>query len=241
MTKENKVKIAAIGDIHVRETSQNEYQELFQEISKNADVLGLCGDLTNLGLVKEAEVLAQELSHCTIPVVAVLGNHDYESGKENKIREVLINAGVSMLDVESKTIDNVGFAGVKGYIGGFDTNMLGAFGEKGIKNIVSDTLNEVLHLENSLSQLQTDRKVVLMHYSPVKDTLEGEPLEIYTYLGSSRLSEPIDNYKASAVFHGHAHFGSPEGKTLTGIPVYNVSLPVLRKENPKKPYRIIEI
>jgi Icc-related predicted phosphoesterase len=241
MHMNKKLRIAAIGDIHVGRTHWGPYDELFREISGKADVLILCGDLTNYGLPEEAELLATQLQACSIPIIGVLGNHDYQSGKKDTLKQILTQGKMVVLEDEPFEIQGVGFAGTKGFAGGFGQHMLGSFGEEGIKQFVQEAVNETLRLEGQLSTLESEKKIVLLHYSPVKDTLVGEPEEIFPYLGSSRLSEPIDNYNVTAVFHGHAHHGTHEGKTLTGIPVYNVSYPLMQKRNEKHPYALIEI
>ena len=236
------IRIAALSDIHVTERSHNKYQDLFSVISQKADILALSGDLTDHGLVSEAEILNAELVACTIPKVAVLGNHDYENGQEEEIKHTLRSAGVNLLEDEEFIFEDVGFAGVKGFGGGFGKFMLGSFGEKAMKAFVEEAVQEAEKLELSLSKVDhTEKKVVLMHYSPTPTTLTGEPLEIFPFLGSSRLEEVIDRYEVSAVFHGHAHFGSLEGKTTKGIPVYNVAFPLLQKHTPKTPYKIYNL
>ncbi len=239
----NLLRIAAIGDIHVSKSSQGVFHPLFAQISKTADVLVLCGDFTDYGLPEEARILARELTtSVNIPVVAVLGNHDYESGHEGEIRQILLDAGVAVLDGEATEVHGVGFAGVKGFGGGFGRGALGPWGERAIKNFVQEAIDESLKLEAALARLRTNRRVALLHYSPVRATVEGEPPEIFPYLGSSRLEEPINRYRVSAVFHGHAHRGSAEGRTASGVPVYNVAMPLLARLNPDRPpYLIVEL
>lgn len=232
--------IAAIGDIHIGRAGWGPYTDLFQEISEKADVLLLCGDLTHGGTPEEAENLSTQLAQCTIPVIGVLGNHDYASGNQEKITDIL-KGEMILLDEEPFEVKGVGFAGVKGFGGGFEEYMQSGFGEQTMKDFVQETLSEVLKLESQLSILETEKKVVLLHYSPVRGTLKGESEELYPFLGSSRLAEPIDNFKVTAAFHGHAHYGTYEGKTLSNIPVYNVSSPIMQKLNPKQPYALIEI
>jgi uncharacterized protein len=236
-----KIKIAALGDIHVRETSAGQYKDLFLDMSKNADIFVLCGDLCDLGLPSEAEILAAELRSCSIPVVGVLGNHDYESGQQDKVTEILTQAGMMVLDNEPFELLGVGFAGVKGFGGGFDKYMLGSFGETHIKDFVAEALKEELKLETQLQRLTTEKKVVALHYSPIRATIEDEPAEIWPFLGCSRLASPIDQYEATVAFHGHAHHGNYEGHTEKGTPVYNVSSPIMQKRNPKQPYAVIEV
>jgi Icc-related predicted phosphoesterase len=237
------LRIAAIGDIHVSKTSQGVFHALFAQISDNADVLLLCGDFTDYGLPEEARVLARELTtSVNIPVLAVLGNHDYESGHQDEIRQVLGDAGIIVLDGEATEVHGVGFAGVKGFGGGFGRGALGPWGEPVIKQFVQEAIDEALKLESALARLRTHRRVAILHYSPVRSTVEGEPPEIFPYLGSSRLEEPINRYRVSAVFHGHAHRGAAEGRTASGVPVYNVAMPLLARLNPDRPpYLIVEL
>jgi Icc-related predicted phosphoesterase len=216
------IRLAAIGDLHVTEESEHAYRDLFAEVSEAADVLALCGDLTNFGKIREAEILAEDLRACTIPIVAVLGNHDHECGHAEEVSHILHQAGATMLGDQAVEIEGVGFAGVKGFIGGFGRGELGAFGEPAIKRFVDEALNEGRILENALRSLKTERTVAVLHYSPVVDTVEGEPPEIFPFLGCSRLGDAIDRFDhVTAVVHGHAHRGSYEGRTARGTPVYN--------------------
>jgi Icc-related predicted phosphoesterase len=237
------LRIAAIGDLHVTKQSQGQFQPLFTQISANADVLVLCGDFTDYGLPEEARVLAKELTTSVkIPVIAVLGNHDYEGGHQQEIRQILSDAGVTPLDGEATEIHGVGFAGVKGFAGGFGRGALGPWGEHVIKQFVQEAVDEAMKLEAALARLRTQQRIAVLHYSPIRGTVEGEPPEIFPYLGSSRLEEPINRYRVSAVFHGHAHRGTPEGRTSSGVPVYNVAMPLLARVNPDRPpYLIVEI
>ena len=230
------LRIAAMGDIHVSKSSQGAFHALFTQISSTADVFVLCGDFTDYGLPDEARILARELTATMkIPVVAVLGNHDYEGGQQDEVRRILADAGVTVLDGEATEIHGVGFAGVKGFAGGFGRGALGPWGERAIKAFVQEAVDEALKLESALARLRTQRRVAVLHYAPIRGTVEGEPLEIFPYLGSSRLEEPINRYRVSAVFHGHAHRGAPEGRTATGVPVYNVAMPLLARLNPTRP------
>ena len=237
------LRIAAVGDLHVSKTSQGRFQALFSQISGSADVLLLCGDFTDYGTSEEARILARELTASVkIPVIAVLGNHDYEAGKQGEITQILTDAGVSVLDGEVVEVHGVGFAGVKGFAGGFGRGALGPWGERSIKMFVQEAIDESLKLEAALARLRTPRRVAVLHYAPIRGTVEGEPVEIYPYLGSSRLEEPINRYRVSAVFHGHAHRGAPVGRTATGVPVYNVAMPLLARLNPERPpFLILEL
>src|SRR5688572_24655653 len=237
------LRIAAIGDLHVSKGSQGVFHSLFAQISQTSDVLVLCGDFTDYGLPEEARILARELTtSVNIPVVAVLGNHDYEGGYEDEVRQILADAGVFVLDGEATEIHGVGFAGVKGFCGGFGRGALGPWGERAIKSFVQEAVDEALKLESALARLRTTRRVAVLHYAPIRATVEGEPPEIFPYLGSGRLEEPINRYRVSAVFHGHAHRGSAEGRTTAGVPVYNVAMPLLARLNPDRPpYLIVEL
>ena len=237
------VRVAAVADVHVSKTSQGSLAPLFAQIAEHADVLVLGGDLTDYGLPEEARVLVKELSVVNrMPVVAVLGNHDYESGKEQELCHILSEAGVRVLDGDSFESHGVGFAGVKGFAGGFGRGALGPWGEPIIKQFVHEAVNEALKLETALARLRSEHRIAILHYSPVRETVEGEPPEIFPYLGCSRLEEPLSRYPVFAVVHGHAHNGALEGKTALGVPVYNVALPLLRKRLPDRPhFRIIEI
>lgn len=245
----DKLRIAAIGDIHVRDTSRGTYQNLFEDISKNADVLLLCGDLTDLGLMTEAEILVEELRLCTIPIIAVLGNHDYESDKQDEILQLLQQNKVIVLRGTEYVLEvrgkKYGFTGVKGFGGGFRPSMWGRFGETEQKAFYDAVANEVQQLENGLNRLQRTADLVklfvLLHFSPIRDTLHGELQELYAFLGTTRLEEVIDRYPVTAVFHGHSHFGYPKGKTDKGIPVYNAAYPLMQKTYPKSPYTMVEI
>jgi Icc-related predicted phosphoesterase len=235
------MRVAAIGDLHVQEHDEAPYRELFSEISNHADVLLLCGDLTNFGKTREAEILADDIKSCTVPVLGVLGNHDFECGQPEKVVEILSAAGMIVLDEQAHEIDGVGFAGVKGFLGGYGRGELAPFGEPIVKAFVDEALKEARKLENALRTIRTDRSVAVLHYSPVIDTLQGEPEEIYQYLGAQRLAEPIDRFDhVKAVVHGHAHHGTYEGRTPLGKPVYNCAQFVLQPKFGRR-YALIEV
>jgi Icc-related predicted phosphoesterase len=235
------IRLAAIGDLHVTEHSEHRYRELFAEISEKADVVALCGDLTNFGKTGEVESLAEDLHACTIPAVAVLGNHDYECGQPDEVNRILTQAGVTMLDEQAVVVKGVGFAGVKGFLGGFGRGELGAFGETAVKTFVEESINEARKLENGLRSLRTDRTVAVLHYAPIVDTVQGEPPEIHPFLGSSRLADAVDRFdNVKLVVHGHAHRGTYEGRTRRGVPVYNVAQFVL-SEAFGRPYAVFEV
>ena len=236
------VRVAALADLHCTKTSQGALQPLFARIGEAADVLLLAGDLTDYGLPEEASVLARELTALRIPAAAVLGNHDFESGQSADVRQILTDAGLIVLDGDACELQGIGIAGVKGFGGGFGRRALGPWGETTIKQFVREAVDEALKLEAALARLRTTQIVALLHYSPIQQTVEGEPLEIYPFLGSSRLEEPIGRYPVSLVLHGHAHRGQLEGATQSGVPVYNVSMPLLtRSFADRPPFRVIEM
>ena len=235
------MRVAAVGDLHVQENDSAPYREMFTEIAGVADVLVLCGDLTNFGKTSEAEILAEDIRTCSIPVLGVLGNHDYECGQPEKVAEILHDTGMTILDEQAVEIDGVGFAGVKGFMGGYGRGELAPFGEPIAKMFVDEVMNEARKLENGLRSLRTDRSVAVLHYSPTAETLDGEPQEIFQYLGSQRLADAIDRFDhVKAVVHGHAHHGKYEGRTPGGTPVFNVAQFVLRPLT-GKPYTVLEI
>jgi Icc-related predicted phosphoesterase len=243
MTERDTLRIAAVADIHVKKTSAGAMQPLFSKATETADVLLLCGDLTDYGTVEEAKILAKEItSSPRIPAIAVLGNHDLESNQEKELVQILADAGVVMLDGDSYEVHGVGFAGVKGFGGGFGRRQLGAWGEKIIKAFVHEAIEEALKLEAALARLRTPQKIAVLHYAPIAATVVPEPAEIMPFLGSSRLEDPIDRYRCSAVFHGHAHRGSLEGRTKSNVPVYNVAMPLLLASYPDQlPFRVVTV
>ena len=243
MAQRETLRIAAVADIHAKKNSQGAFQSLFSAATEAADVLLLCGDLTDYGTVEEAHVLAKEISSSLrIPAVAVLGNHDLESGQEVELTKILTDVGVTILDGGEYELHGVGFAGVKGFAGGFGRRQLGAWGEKIIKDFVHETIEEALKLEKALGRLRTPQKIAVLHYSPIHATVENEPAEIIPFLGSSRLEDPIDRYRCTAVFHGHAHRGNLEGRTKNNAPVYNVAMPLLLSSYPdRQPFRLVEV
>src|SRR5262245_37845121 len=236
------IRVAALSDLHCAKTAKGALQSLFAKVAEAADLVLIAGDLTDYGLAEEARVLAKELSGIRVPVVGVLGNHDIESGKADEVRQILTDGGMIVLDGEGYEVHGIGIAGAKGFGGGFGKHALGSWGETIIKAFVREAVDEALKLEAALARLRTPHLIALLHYSPVQSTVEGEPLEIYPFLGSSRLEEPIDRYPVSLVVHGHAHRGQLEGATKTGVPVYNVSMALLaRSFNDRPPFRVFEI
>jgi Icc-related predicted phosphoesterase len=228
------MRIAAVGDLHCRADTRKNIGTALAGVDSEAQCLLLAGDLTDHGTAEEAAWLAEELSQFKVTKVAVLGNHDYESGQEAVVKQKLEEAGIRVLDGEPLALgDEMGIAGIKGFAGGFEHAQLQRFGEVPLKAFVDACIAEELKLENALFQLRTRVRIALLHYSPCRPTLEGEPLEIYPFLGATRLSGPIDQLRPAAVFHGHAHRGTLRGATRGAVPVYNVALPVLRRlENP---------
>jgi Icc-related predicted phosphoesterase len=237
------VRVGAVADVHYRRDKEARLRHFFEEAAKRVDILLLGGDITDFGLPEEAEILVKDLHAAAgLPTVAVLGNHDFEGGKEHEVAEVLRQGGVRVLDGEGCEIKGVGIVGAKGFGGGFGRGTLEPWGESTIKHFVQESVDESLKLERALARLRSPHRVALLHYSPIRDTVVGEPEEIFPFLGSGRLEEPLNRFGVSAVFHGHAHRGAPEGRTTTGIPVYNVCLPVLRKALSEEfPLRIIEL
>jgi Icc-related predicted phosphoesterase len=224
------MRIAAVGDLHCRADTRKNIGISLAGVDSEAQCLLLAGDLTDHGTAEEAAWLAEELSQFKVTKVAVLGNHDYESGQEAVVKQKLEEAGIRVLDGEPLALgDEMGIAGIKGFAGGFEHAQLQRFGEVPLKAFVDACIAEELKLENALFQLRTRVRIALLHYSPCRPTLEGEPLEIYPFLGATRLSGPIDQLRPAAVFHGHAHRGTLRGATRGGVPVYNVALPVLRR------------
>lgn len=224
-------RIAALGDIHYNGSDRSILAQIEADVAEQCDVLALCGDLTTHGEPKQIRGVAEGLARLNVPVVTVLGNHDHETGNADEVTRILRDNGVHVLDGDTVEIEGIGFAGVKGFCGGFDRGALAAFGEPLIKQFVQEALDEALKLENALRQLSTDVKVALLHYAPISATVQGEPEVIYPFLGSSRLLQAIDTLQPDVVFHGHAHHGTFEGRTPAGVPVFNVSLPVLAERD----------
>lgn len=241
---ERTIRIAAIGDLHYRTGTDGRFRTAIGEISDAADILLLCGDTIDYGLPDEARLLMKDISEAAkrITIIAVLGNHEFESGKIDEVIQIMKGGGITILDGEAVEVQGVGFAGVKGFPGGFGSRMLAPWGEASIKHFVHEAVEEALKLESALARLRTPSRIALMHYSPILGTVLGEPPEIYAFLGCSRLEEPLNRYPVAAVFHGHAHNGTHEGKTSSGIPVYNVAMKLMDKTFPgKPPCKIIEL
>lgn len=235
------MRIAALADLHFTPAAHEGYRAALEHVRNEADVLVLAGDLTNYGKTSEMEPLLNVLVRLRIPTIAVLGNHDYESGQEAELMKMMTAEGIKVLDGTAYERDGIGFAGTKGFIGGFGRGVLTAFGEPEVKRLVQATIDEALKLERAMSQLRTEKRLVVLHYAPVVSTVQGEPPEIFPYLGTSRLAEVVDRHEATLVIHGHAHHGAREGKTVGGVPVYNVALHLLQDQKPPAAYRLFDI
>jgi uncharacterized protein len=235
------MRIAATADLHYSPQSYDHIREPLAHVRDEADVLVIAGDLTNYGKPEEMHSLLNALVRLRLPIVAVLGNHDYESSCEQELMKMMTDEGIKVLDGSSYERDGVGFAGAKGFIGGFGRGVLTAFGEKEIKAFVQASLDETLKLERALSMIRTEKIVIVTHYAPISETVLGEPQEIWPYLGSSRLAEVIDRHGAKLALHGHAHHGKPDGKTSGGVPVHNVALSLLMQHNSGKPYKVFDV
>ena len=225
------VRIAAVGDFHAGEEDAGTLRALFAKVNDDADVLLLAGDLTRWGTPAEMRVAVAELAEVEIPIVAVLGNHDHESGQGNEVSAILRDRGVHVLEGDVFELnERVGIAGAKGFMGGFGRSCLTAFGEAETKHFVTASMDEVHKLELALRRLSTPIRVALLHYAPVLDTVLGEPEQIYPFLGTDRLADPLDRFDVAVAFHGHAHHGSFRGQTTGGVPVFNVSMDLIRRE-----------
>jgi Icc-related predicted phosphoesterase len=235
------LRIAATADLHFTPQRYNVLQEQLGRVRDEADVLIIAGDLTNFGQTEEIQPLVSALHRLRLPVIVVLGNHDFESGKEAELAKMLSDEGIKVLDGSAYERDGVGFAGTKGFVGGFGRGMLTAFGEPEIKAFVRAGIDEAVKLERAMSQLRTPKRVVVLHYSPIAATVQGEALEIFPFLGTSRLAEVVDRHGADLVLHGHAHNGKPDGTTTAGIPVHNVAITLLQSQNPPAVYRLFDV
>jgi Icc-related predicted phosphoesterase len=235
------MRIAATADLHFSASRQGVLHEQLSHVRNEADVLVLAGDLTNYGKPEEMEPLLNVVVRSRIPTVAVLGNHDYESGRQVELIHMMEAAGIKALDGTAYERDGVGFAGTKGFVGGFGRGVLTAFGEPEIKQFVQASIDEALKLERAMAQLRTPKRVVVLHYSPIAGTVQGEAAEIFPFMGTSRLAEVVDRHGADLVLHGHAHHGQPEGKTTGGNPVYNVAVTLLQAQSPPTVYRVFDL
>jgi Icc-related predicted phosphoesterase len=235
------MRIAATADIHFIPQNQNALHEQLVRVRDEANILIVAGDLTNYGQPAEMETLLNLLVRARVPTIVVLGNHDYECGKEQELMHMLTAAGIKVLDGSAYERDGIGFAGTKGFVGGFGRGVLTAFGEPEIKTFVRASIDEALKLERALSQLRTPKRVVVLHYSPIAATVAGEAAEIYPFMGTSRLAEVIDRHGADLVLHGHAHHGTLTGNTTAGIPVHNVAITLLQAQTPSASYKIFDV
>lgn len=235
------MRIAATADIHFTPQSYDSLREPMTHVRDEADVLVIAGDLTNFGRPDEMRSLLNALVRLRIPIVAVLGNHDYESGQEQELIKMMTDEGIKVLDGSSYERDGVGFAGTKGFIGGFGRGVLTSFGEKEIKAFVQASVNETLKLERAVSMLRAPKIVIVTHYAPIAETIQGEPPEIFPFLGSSRMAEVIDRHQAALALHGHAHHGKLNGVTTGGVPVRNVAISLLLAHDASRPYRVFDL
>jgi Icc-related predicted phosphoesterase len=224
--------VAAVGDVHLAEDARGKLRPALEHIGRHADVLLLAGDLTQHGSMEEAEVVADEFADLDVPVLSVLGNHDYRSDAADEITKLLDDRGITVLEGDGVVLDvagrRVGVAGVKGFGGGFAGKCASAFGEREMKSFVEHTVERAGVLHSALTSLTADALVTFTHYAPIPETLRGEPPEIYPFLGSYLLGEAIDDAGADLAIHGHAHFGCEQGITPGGTRVRNVAQPVIR-------------
>lgn len=235
------MKLAAVADVHFRLEDQEENILQFAAVNGAADLLVVAGDLTNHGRVEEMAACLTVLAHVTIPIVAVLGNHDHESGQQDTLAGMARVAGIHVLDGTCYEHDGVGFAGTKGFCGGFAPYELMPFGEGDIKNFVEIAEREAIKLDYGLAQLHSPRKVAITHYAPIRETVVGEPEPIFPFLGSSRLGRVIEQHKPVLALHGHAHHGAFAAESASGVPVHNVALPILRRRREVQPFVIFEV
>lgn len=228
------LRIAAVGDLHCSYISPEFLQSVFNKMKEQADVVVLCGDLTHHGDPEEANTLLKCLQIFSCPVLGVLGNHDHEQGKADIIRQIFEEAGIIILDGTFHTINGVDFIGVKGFGGGFGEYALQPWGEAIMKEFVQETRQEARKFETALKQSKSTHRVAILHYAPIRGTVEGEAEEIIPFLGSSMFEEILMRYPVNTVFHGHAHHGTVEGRTTNHIPVWNVAMPLLHRTNPAR-------
>ena len=233
------MRVAAIADLHCRVDSAGLARELLSGVESEADVLLIAGDLTDTGLPAEMEVLLEDLSAIGLPIIAVLGNHDHENDHATKLAEMLVQAGIRVLDATVTEIGDVGFVGTKGFCGGFDERLVLPFGEQALKLFIRTSIDEAMRLEGAMAKLDCRAVVGVLHYAPVSATLDGEPRELWPLLGTSRLANALDRHHVAAIVHGHAHHGSAEGRTHGGAPVYNVCRFVHARAG-LPPYRVFE-
>jgi Icc-related predicted phosphoesterase len=224
------LRIGAVSDVHLMRNDRDEVRRFIEEVNRRADVLCVCGDMTTHGTPEQMHAFCDAVQDVECPIVAVLGNHDCHSGALDEIREILRDRGIHLLDGDTVVIGGIGFAGAKGFGGGFGDRQVDPFGEAAHKVFAAESLSEANKLWRALASLETETRVVLLHYAPIRETISGYSPESYPFFGSSRLLEPVEALGADVVFHGHAHDGPEEGATPSGVPVFNVAFPLLRKE-----------
>jgi len=235
------MRLAAVADIHIKKENHEEDIRQFSAVNGLADALVIAGDLTNHGLPGEMRACLQVLEHIRIPIIAVLGNHDYESGHQDELAGMLRVAGIHLLDGNCYELGGVGFAGTKGFCGGFAPYELMPFGEMAIKNFVEIADHEMVKLDYSLAQLHTPTKVAITHYAPIKETILGEPEPIFPFLGTSRLERALNRHKPALALHGHAHKGTFAATSQEGIRVHNVALHLLRQRKEEHPFVVFKL
>ncbi len=235
------MKVAAVADIHLKTEDQEKNVRQFSIVNEMADVLVIAGDFTNHGMPDEMRACLSVLEHVHIPIVAVLGNHDHESGHQDELAGMLRVAGIHLLDGHCYEIDGTGFAGTKGFCGGFAPYELMPFGELGIKTFVEIAERESIKLDYALAQLHTPLKIAITHYAPIKETVIGEPEPIFPFLGSSRLQGPLDRHRPTLALHGHAHNGTFTAESASGTKIYNVALHLLRQRGEEHPFVIFNL
>ena len=234
------MKIAVIGDLHCGSERSGFIRTLLSGVEKEADMLALAGDLTNTGMIQEMEVLLDELKFFGGPIAAVLGNHDHEQNHTELLVKMMESRGVCVLDRSSCVVGGVGFFGTKGFCGGFGNRRIQPFGEYAIKAFVQAGVNEVMAMEQALVELSTPIKVGLLHYAPIRATLQGESPELFPFLGTSLMADVLDRHNVTVAFHGHAHNGALHGHTPGNVPVFNVSR-FAREQAGKKPYKLYDV
>jgi uncharacterized protein len=234
------MRVAAIGDLHCGVRSHGRTRRLLAGVEKRAEVLLVAGDLTHMGRAEEMHVLLTELESVDVPIVAVMGNHDHEGGQAELLVAMLKSAGIHVLSDEVWELDGVAFIGGKGFCGGFGRWHMAPFGEQLFKDFVQETVEAAQRLESALTSSDCSRRVAMLHYAPIADTLRGEHPEIFPFLGSSLFAEALDRHPVDFVVHGHAHYGSAAGATPGGIPVYNVSRQVQSRLG-RPAYLVLEV
>jgi Icc-related predicted phosphoesterase len=232
------MRLAAVADIHLRDEDHEENVRRFSAVNELADALVIAGDFTNHGTPDEMRTCLAVLEHVHIPILAVLGNHDHENGHQDELAGMLRLAGVHLLDGQCFVVGDMGFAGTKGFCGGFAPYELMPFGEVAIKTFVEIAEREAIKLDYGLAQLHTPVKIAITHYAPIRETVVGEPEPIFPFLGSSRLERALDRHKPALAVHGHAHHGTFSAEARCGVRVCNVALSVLRERGEEHPFAI---